>query len=442
MSLNSVVVCKFGGSSVADASQLRKVESILSLDKNRTIVVVSAPGKRNPEETKITDLLYAVYELAKNGLDFSVPFGKIAERFSQIAQELGVDYDVNTELESIAATLKKDPSHVTVDYVVSRGEYLNGRLVALYLGAEFIDAKDIIEMDSHHRIQEITYEQIAQRIEPGKKYVVPGFYGRNKKGEVKTFSRGGSDITGSILAKGVQAERYENWTDVSGLLMADPRIVSEPRPMTYVSYREIRELAYSGANVFHDEAIAPCKTAAIPIQIRNTNRPEDQGTIIGPEPETLAHTITGIAGRKGFTLVYIEKSMMNKEKGFGRKVMGILESYDISYEHTPTAIDSMSIVVDSEQFNAVEEDVLEEINRYMTPDSIKVSHELALIAVVGHGMVRKIGVAAQLFSALAEDQINIQIIDQGSSEINIIVGVDHKDFDRSIESIYNAFLED
>ena len=441
MTKNPVKVCKFGGSSVADASQLRKIENILAKDEKRKIIVVSAPGKRNPEETKITDLLYSVYRLAKEGLDFSVPFTKIQERFEGIASDLEIDYDVKSELEIISQKLKEDAQAITVDYVVSRGEYLNARLISLFLGAEFIDGPELIEIDNLHRIQPVTYETIREKVDLNKRYVIPGFYARDKHGEVMTFSRGGSDITGSILAHGVLAESYENWTDVSGLLMADPRIVEGPQPMTYVSYREIRELAYSGANVFHDEAIAPCKQVDIPINIRNTNRPEDPGTIIGPQPETPNHTITGIAGRKGFSMLYIEKSMMNKERGFGRKVMGILESNDISYEHSPTAIDSMSIVVDSAQFAEKEDIILEELQRQMQPDSIRVSHDLALIAVVGHGMVRKIGVAANLFNALAREKVNIQIIDQGSSEINIILGVAEEDFNQSIKAIYQAFLE-
>jgi aspartate kinase len=437
----NVKVCKFGGSSVADANQLKKIENILSLDETRRIVVVSAPGKRNPEETKITDLLYKVYRLASEKLDFSVPFQLIQERFEGIATELNIDYDVKSELEEISNTLKSSPENVTVDYVVSRGEYLSARLVSVFLGAEFIDGVDLIEIDHYYRIAESTYETISNKIDPNKKYVVPGFYGRDKKGAVKTFSRGGSDITGAIIAQGIKASVYENWTDVSGLLMADPRIVDNPLPMEHVSYREIRELSYSGANVFHDEAISPCKLVGLPINIRNTNRPEDPGTIIGEPLDDHPHTITGIAGRKGFSMIYIEKNMMNKERGFGRKVLGILEQHDISYEHSPTAIDSMSIVVDSEAFNNVEEQVLEDIQIQMNPDKITISDDLALIAVVGHGMVHEIGVAATLFTGLANESINIQVIDQGSSEINIIVGVHHDDYENSIRAIYNSFLK-
>ncbi len=441
MTTQAVKICKFGGSSVADAKQWTKIKSILSLDTQRKIVVVSAPGKRNSAETKVTDLLYSVYRLAKEGLDFSVPFSTIQSRYEEIAQDLDLDYDIKVELDEISNRLKSDAKLITVDYVVSRGEYLNARLIAQYLDAEFIDAPELIEIDKLHRIHPKSYETIRERLLPEKRYVVPGFYARDKKGEVITFSRGGSDITGSILAQGVGAVTYENWTDVSGLLMADPRIVESPKPMSYVSYREIRELAYSGANVFHDEAIAPCKQMNIPINIRNTNRPEDEGTIIGPEPEKTQYVITGIAGRKGFSMLYIEKSMMNKERGFGRKVMSILESNEISFEHSPTAIDSMSIVVDSEQFLEKEDIILEELQRQMQPDSIRVSHDLALIAVVGHGMVHKMGVAASLFNALAREKVNVQIIDQGSSEINIIVGVNEQDFNRAIEAIYQAFLE-
>ncbi len=435
-----LVVCKFGGSSVADAGQFRKIQDIVQKDPARRVVVVSAPGKRHSAETKLTDLLYTVYHLASQGLDFSAPYGLVRQRFLEIATDLGLKVDFNIELDQVEAELKADASSITVDFVVSRGEYLSGRMMAEFLGAEFVDAPEIIEMDARQRVTPASYEAISKRFFPGRLYVVPGFYGRDKHGHVRTFSRGGSDITGAILARGLKADMYENWTDVSGLLMADPRIVDKPAPMPLVSYREIRELAYSGANVLHDEAIAPCKDLNIPINIRNTNRPEDQGTIIGPELEKTEHIITGIAGRKSFSLIHIEKNMMNKERGFGRKVLGILENYNLSYEHAPTGIDSMSIVVDTKSLAEVQELVLEDIRRQMEVDNIKVEEEMALIATVGHGMVKQVGVAAKLFKALADEGINIRIIDQGSSEINIITGVDDCDYERAIRTIYQSFV--
>lgn len=437
----NLVVCKFGGSSMADAGQFKKIEAIVRSDAARKVVVVSAPGKRNSTETKLTDLLYTVYHLASNGLDFSSPYGLVRQRFMEIAADLGLKVDFAKELDAVEASLKQDPSQITVDFVVSRGEYLGARMMAEYLGATFVDGPDLIEIDARQRVVNSSYEKISAKLSGDSLYVVPGFYGVDKHGHVKTFSRGGSDITGAILAKGLGADIYENWTDVSGLLMADPRIVDGPQPMPYVSYREIRELAYSGANVLHDEAIAPCKELSIPINIRNTNKAEDQGTIIGPEPESCEHIITGVAGRKGFSLIHIEKNMMNKERGFGRKVLGILEGYNLSYEHAPTGIDSMSIVVESASLEDVRDLVLEDIRKQLEVDNIKVEDDLALIATVGHGMVRQVGVAARLFSALAQNGVNIRIIDQGSSEINIIAGVDSHDYEKAIRSIYQAFVE-
>ncbi len=434
-------VCKFGGSSVASASQFKKIKKIVESDPARTVIVVSAPGKRMSTEAKLTDLFYAVYDLASRAMDFSKPWDLICDRFDEIAQSLQLTTDVSPDLLEIETFLKTKPKEITVDFVVSRGEYLSAKLMAEHLGFRFIDAFDLITVDIHFRVNSEAAQQIRAAISDGEKIVLPGFYAKNHKGVLKTFSRGGSDITGAILANALNADVYENWTDVSGLLMADPRIVDSPAPMESVSYREIRELAYSGANVFHDDAIAPCKDKNIPIQIKNTNRPEDLGTTIGPVPETPLRVVTGIAGRKNFALIYLEKNMMNKERGFGRKVLGILESQNVSYEHSPTGIDSMSIVVDQTDLEEVEEIILEEFERQLLPDVVKIVKDLALIATVGHGMAHRIGVAATLFQKLAQENINIRIIDQGSSEVNIIVGVDAIDFEKSIQSIYDGFVE-
>lgn len=432
-------VCKFGGSSVASSDQFRKIKKIIESDHTRQVIVVSAPGKRTSEETKLTDLFYAVYDLAKRQVDFSAPWKLICDRYAEIAADLELQTDVTPDLDEIKEFLMNNPDKVTVDYVVSRGEFLSAKLMAEYLGFRFIDAFDLITVDVHFRVNSSSYQAIRQSIAEGEQVVVPGFYAKNHKGVLKTFSRGGSDITGSILANALDATLYENWTDVSGLLMADPRIVDAPAPMSSVSYREIRELAYSGANVFHDDAIAPCKEKSIPINIKNTNRPEDEGTIIGPVPEKPLRVVTGIAGRKNFSMIYIEKNMMNKERGIGRKALGILENHNVSYEHSPTGIDSMSIVVDQTHLDEVEELVLEEFERQLVPDEVKILKGMALIATVGHGMAYRVGVAATLFQQLAESGINIRIIDQGSSEVNIIVGVDEADYEKAIQSIYEGF---
>jgi len=439
--MSNRVVCKFGGSSVADAVQFRKIKSILEGNPERKIVVVSAPGKRNSKESKLTDLLYSAYDLAKKRLDFAGPWTLIRERYIEITQELSLQSTIREELDELEKTLLNKPDSISVDFVASRGEYLCAKIMSEFLGAKFIDSYPIIQFDSQYRIIPQSYENIAFALSDTEPlYVVPGFYGSDTLGNLKTFTRGGSDITGGILANACNCLLYENWTDVSGLLMADPRIVEGARSINYVSYREIRELAYSGANVLHDESIYPCRAKNIPINIKNTNSPGDQGTIIGPTPENTSSIITGIAGRKDFSMLYIEKSMMNKEKGFGRKVLTILEERGVSYELSPCGIDSMNVVVDSKTLRMVEAEVCAEIEQKMQPNKMKIFDNLALIATVGHGMVNQVGTAARLFGALAKEKINVRIIDQGSSEINIIVGVNEDDFEKAIKAIYGEFV--
>lgn len=434
------VVCKFGGSSVASANQFKKIKAIIESDSTRKVIVVSAPGKKTSTETKLTDLLYSTYDLASKKLDFATPWHLINERFLEICSELNISSKIKEDLNDLESQMLKSPEKLTTDFIVSRGEFLCARIMAEYLGATFVDTYPMICFDDKYRITTKSYSDIAVALkDESKLYVLPGFYGSNLHGDVKTFSRGGSDITGAILANAIDAQKYENWTDVSGMLMADPRIVENPKPIDYISYREIRELAYSGANVLHDESIAPCRAKGIEVDILNTNRPEDKGTVIGPTPKTTKLPITGIAGRKGFSMIYIEKTMMNKEIGFGRRVLAVLEGEGLSYELCPSAIDSMSIVVESKALYAVQETVLEDITQQMRPDRLKVFPGISLIATVGHGMTNKIGVAAQLFTALAKEQVNVRIIDQGSSQINIIIGVDEADTEKAINAIYKTF---
>ena len=435
------VVCKFGGSSVASANQFKKIKAIIESDSTRKVIVVSAPGKKTSTETKLTDLLYSTYDLASKKLNFSAPWQLINERFLEICNELNISSKIKEDLNDLESQMLKSPEKLTTDFIVSRGEFLCARIMAEYLGATFVDTYPMICFDDKYRITTKSYSDIAVALkDESKLYVLPGFYGSNLHGDVKTFSRGGSDITGAILANAIDAQKYENWTDVSGMLMADPRIVENPKPIDYISYREIRELAYSGANVLHDESIAPCRAKGIEVDILNTNRPEDKGTVIGPTPKTTKLPITGIAGRKGFSMIYIEKTMMNKEIGFGRRVLAVLEGEGLSYELCPSAIDSMSIVVESKALYAVQETVLEDITQQMRPDRLKVFPGISLIATVGHGMTNKIGVAAQLFTALAKEQVNVRIIDQGSSQINIIIGVEESDTEKAINAIYKAFI--
>jgi aspartate kinase len=430
------IVCKFGGSSVADAAQIRKIEKIIRSDPRRRFIVVSAPGKRDKQDHKITDLLYLCHELADQDMDIEEPFHLVRERYLGIARELRVEIDMEGLLGEVESRIRGRASR---DYVASRGEYLSAQVVAAYLRAGFVDTAETIRIQEDGRVEEATYGPLGCALAGSGMYVVPGFYGSTADGQVKTFSRGGSDITGAIVARAVGAEAYENWTDVSGFLMTDPRIVDNPRPMRLVTYREIRELAYMGANVFHEEAIFPVYKARIPINIRNTNAPDDPGTTIVDKRDTRHGVVVGIAGRSGFSNISIEKLLMNKEIGFGRRLFGILESHRISFEHAPSGIDTMSVIISDDQLKGKVHTLLEDLKGQLNPDRVEITGSFALIATVGEGMAYHPGIAAKLFTALAEDGINVRVIDQGSSEINIIVGVEAKDYENAVRAIYRAF---
>jgi len=434
------IACKFGGSSVADHRQFLKIRDILASDKRRQVIVVSAPGRRHSGETKLTDLLYLCHELQKKGLDASAPFGLIRSRYLEIETELGLGATMEKALGQLEKDLAQDVSR---DFVASRGEWLCAILMARFLDAEFIDAADTVFFDKAGRLDAKTFAVLGEKLaDTGKRYVLPGFYGSDAQGRIKTFSRGGSDITGAIAARAVQAVLYENWTDVSGLLMADPRIVDNPHSLDLVSYREIRELSYMGASVFHDEAIAPVREAGIPINIRNTNKPQDEGTLIVAQlPSVTVYDIAGIAGKKNFSMFGIEKSLMNKEVGFARRVLSVFESYGISIEHCPSSIDSISVVCASEAIEEKTEAIREDIQRILQPDSLVVEDKIALIAVVGEGMAKQVGMAARVFKALADVGANVRIIDQGASEYNIIIGVDNDDYEKSIRSLYQELMK-
>ncbi|MDQ3001697.1 MAG: aspartate kinase [Fibrobacterota bacterium] len=435
----SPIVCKFGGSSVADHNQFLKIKKILQANPKRTVVVPSAPGKRHSGEAKLTDLLYLCHEMTQKKLPLDGPFSLIRDRYLDIEKNLGLKAGMAEALDTFHNEIEQG---ATKDFVASRGEYLCGLLMATFLGAEFVDPKETVFFDKTGRIDPKTYEVLGKRMsDPNRLYVMPGFYGVDVKGQIKTFSRGGSDISGAIAARAVKAGLYENWTDVSGLLMADPRIVENPHPLDEVSYREIRELSYMGANVFHDEAIAPVREAGIPINIRNTNRPDDAGTmIVSKLPAVTKYDIAGVAGKKNFSMFSLEKSMMNKEIGFARKMLGIFETKGVSIEHVPSSIDSMSVVVASEEIGEKTEAVLEDIRRILEPDTLEVEGDLALIAVVGEGMANQVGTAAKVFIALRDANVNVRIIDQGSSEFNIIIGVGHADYEKAIRALYAAMM--
>ena len=433
-------VVKFGGSSLASATQFAKVGKIIKADEQRRYVVPSAPGKRNDKDTKVTDMLYACYALAEADKPFDKELKKIRERYESIINGLHLSLTLDSEFETIHAQfLAKAGS----DYAASRGEYLNGIVMANYLGYEFVDAADIIKFDEDGDFDsERTHKLAKKRLSALERAVVPGFYGALPDGKVKTFSRGGSDITGSIVARAVHADVYENWTDVSGFLIADPRIIDNPQPIKVITYRELRELSYMGASVLHEEAVFPVRRAGIPINIKNTNAPDDEGTMIVENTcNHSAYTITGIAGKKGFVAVNVEKDMMNSEVGFGRKVLTAFEENGINFEHMPSGIDTMTVFVHEPEFEKKEQKVISAIHRLAQPDSVDLESDLALIAVVGRGMKSTRGTAGRIFSALAHANVNVKMIDQGSSELNIIIGVSNADFETAIRAIYNIFVE-
>ena len=432
-------VVKFGGSSLASAGQFQKVGDIIRADETRRYVVPSAPGKRFNGDTKVTDMLYHCYYSAANGEDFSGQLKQIKARYNEIIGGLNLKLSLDHEFEVIAKQFEEKAGS---DYAASRGEYLNGIIMANYLGFPFVDSAEVIRFDEHGEFDaDTTNKLMEKKLSELEKAVIPGFYGAYADGRIKTFSRGGSDITGSIVAKAVKADLYENWTDVSGFLVTDPRLIENPETIDVITYRELRELSYMGATVLHEDAIFPVRKAGIPINIRNTNKPEDKGTmIVASTCHKPVYTITGIAGKKGFVAVNIEKDMMNSEIGFGRKVLEEFEKQGISFEHMPSGIDTMSIIVHQDEFEEHEQKVLAGIQRAVHPDVLEVEGDLALVAVVGRAMKSNRGTAARIFAALAHANVNVKMIDQGSSEWNVIVGVRNEDFEKAIKAIYDIFV--
>ncbi len=432
-------VVKFGGSSLASARQFKKVGDIIRSDKARRYVIPSAPGKRSSKDEKVTDMLYACYDAASTGGSYKKLLNKIKDRYHEIINGLDLNLNLDHEFERIEENFLGGAGR---DYAASRGEYLNGIVMANYLGYEFIDAAEVIFFDDKGNFEaDLTNQELAERLEHVDRAVIPGFYGSKHDGSIKTFSRGGSDVTGSIVARAIHVDLYENWTDVSGFLVTDPRIVEDPEVIETITYKELRELSYMGASVLHEDAIFPVRKEGIPINIRNTNKPEDKGTLIVESTCRKPHyTITGIAGKKGFCAINIEKAMMNAEVGFGRKVLQVFEKYGISFEHMPSGIDTMTIMVHQDEFVEYEQSVIAGIHRAVEPDSVELESDLALIAVVGRGMKATRGTAGRIFSALAHARINVKMIDQGSSELNIIIGVRNDDFESAIRAIYDIFI--
>lgn len=432
-------VVKFGGSSLASAEQFKKVGAIIRADGTRRYVVPSAPGKRFSEDTKVTDLLYACYRAANEEI-FQKLLAEIKSRYQEIIDGLELSLSLEEDFKILEENFRQQ---IGEEYAASRGEYLNGKIMADYLGFTFVDPAEMIRFDGNGQFDaEITEALVAKRLKDVTEAVVPGFYGAKENGEIKTFSRGGSDITGSIIAGALDVELYENWTDVSGVMVTDPRIINNPKSIDTITYRELRELSYMGATVLHEDAIFPVRKAGIPINIKNTNAPEEDGTMIVEDTcKKPPYTITGIAGKKGFCSLFIEKSMMNSEIGFGRKVLQVLEEQGISFEHVPSGIDTMTIFIHQDEFAEKEQQVIAGIHRAVKPDYMELETDLSLVAVVGRGMRSNRGTAARIFAALAHANVNVRMIDQGSSELNVIVGVKDEDFEPAIKAIYDIFVE-
>ena len=436
-----IKVVKFGGSSLADAQQFEKVKSIITAEESRRFVVPSAPGKRFSGDTKVTDMLYECYNVSARGEDITDIFGQVKARYDQIIAGLGLELDLTEEYTYIEWAIGH---HAGRDYAASRGEYLNGIILATYLGYDFIDPAPYIRFADNGTFDaETTHNLLSAVLKEHKNGVVPGFYGSMPNGTIRTFSRGGSDITGSIVARAVGADIYENWTDVNGFLMADPRIIQDPKPIEVITYRELRELSYMGASVLHEEAIFPVRFAGIPVNIRNTNNPTAPGTMIVSTTDKYdnASIITGVAGKKGFSVLTIEKAMMNAERGFGRKVLEAIENEGMSFEHLPSGIDTMSVVLNTAELEHCRERIINRICSLVEPDSISVDDGMALVAVVGRAMVMAKGTAARVCNACANAGVNIRMIDQGSSELNIIIGVMEEDFEKALSAVYHAFVK-
>jgi aspartate kinase len=436
-----IKVAKFGGSSVADGIQLAKLKDIIAGDDDIRYVVVSAPGKRFSQDSKLTDLLYATKVHIENNLPYDQLFQAVKDRFNAINLHLDTKLDLEEDYNKIISKLESGASK---DYIASRGEYLNAKLVAAYLGYDFVDIKDLIKFDERGELlSEETDAVLKEELIKHERAVIPGFYGSTPDGKVKTFSRGGSDITGSLVARAVNADMYENWTDVSGFLVADPKIVDDPKPIGHITYLELRELSYMGATVLHEDAIYPVREAGIPINIRNTNKPEDPGTIISAEvaEDHKGRIVTGIAGTKDFTVIAVHKNRLKSDRGFLRKLAGVLENFDIVLEHMPSSVDCVSLIISRDEIGGRIDNLTEELQRQLNADSVEVLENVALITTVGEGMAYRTGVSARLFTSLAEAGVNIRIIDQGSNEYNIIIGVTNDDFEKAIRTIYEAFVE-
>lgn len=432
---------KFGGTSLASAEMMKHCADILKSDDARRYVIVSAPGKRFDGDIKVTDLLYRIYSEVLNDYDPEPTLMVIYQRFSEIIEGLGIEFDLDKEFDEIRSKLSHD---LNPNWLASRGEYLNAKIFAAYLGWPFIDAKDLIIFKENHILSHhLTYKVAGEVLSDFSHAVIPGFYGADTHGEITTFTRGGSDVTGAVIARSVKASLYENWTDVSGVMTADPRIIDNPKQVKWISYRELRELSYMGASVLHEDAILPIRSSGIPIQIRNTMDPDAEGTmIVSRYPFDMnKHPVTGIAGKKGFSNLQIEMALMNTQVGFGARVLEIIAENGISYEHTPTSIDIISVIAETRYFEKCRSKIIMEIDREFHPDKLFIEDGMALVTVVGEGISTNVGVAAKVLQIISNAGINVRMIDAGCSELNIIIGINETDYEKTIKALYDGLHE-
>ncbi|MDO4773064.1 MAG: aspartate kinase [Bacillota bacterium] len=433
-------VCKFGGSSLADAEQFKKVKAIVEADKERRYIVPSAPGRRDNKDFKITDILYLCYEHVQKSVNMDYIYTMLEERYSELVRDLGLSLDIDRELAEIKAQILNGASK---DYCASRGEYLCSLILSEYLDMPVVSPEELIVIRSDGKLDDkLSYEKIGEVLSKYEKAVIPGFYGATKMGKIKTFSRGGSDISGAVIARGLHADLYENWTDVSGFMMADPRIVGKEKGILELTFKELRELSYMGANVFHEEAVFPVYGSGISINIKNTNRPEDPGTMIVDKRDIHKYgPVTGISAKKNFTVIAIEKSLLHENKNFYTDLINVLNKHNVNFEHIPSSIDSLSVVISDEEIADKLDQVMEDLEQKLEPDSIQALPNMALVAVVGAGMVKTKGMAAKIFTAFSDSGVNIRMINQGSNELSIIIGVENDDVERAINGLFSIFAQ-
>ena len=431
-------VCKFGGSSLSDAKHFKQVKAIIEADKDRKCVIVSAPGKGEGERDKITDLLYLCFQHNKYHVEFDSLFARVEQRYLTIKKELNIDYPIENDIKDIKDALKA--GEMTEAKLVSRGEFLCAKLLSAYLGYSFLDAKDLIHFKFDGKVDEKkTNEDITKAFSKMEKAVIPGFYGSYPNGDICLFSRGGSDVSASYFAEALDAYLYENFTDVSGFYMADPRIIENPLKINEISYDELRELSYAGAQVLHAETIIPLMEKRIPLEVLNSNHPEEGGTFIKDKAPGNNHLITGLTGKKGFIALTFVKSREYDKLESIRMVLDVFARYKVPVEHIPTSIDSFSIVAEKSKLEDRYFDLVADLKKLPEIVSLSEDDDVALVAIVGSNMAKKSGVSGKILSVFGEEKINIKLIDQGREEINIIVGISNSDFEKSLQALYNRF---